>query len=192
MGATRGIVIAMLVVFTAAVAAAIVIAVSGGGTHPTGTRASSVTTSASSVSSTPTTSATATSTPRPTTAVTAAGVTAAEVESVVNAYVAAYNSRQPHALRALFSPSLVRRTGPGRPQNLARAMRVYRGQLGSEPNPDFVLSNVHVTTTPTGGRATADYAVTILGQRQQGTITFGLTPHGNGLLVDEIVISSHP
>jgi Protein of unknown function (DUF2510) len=130
--------------------------------------------------------ATSTTTAATTTTTAPAPITAAAVNSLLNAYVAAYNSRSGPALRRLFAPTLVRRANGGAPQNLDRAMAVYRAQFATTPNPGLTLANVHIT--PGAGVATAGayFGVYAHGRRTRGKIAFHIVPSGSGLLIDQL------
>ena len=118
-------------------------------------------------------------------------MTAAEVTNAVQAYVAAYNARSIAALGALFSPTLVRRAGAGRPQNLATALALYRGQFAVQPNPDLVLANVKVAPGVGQASAGASFGVYAHNRRTRGKIAFHFTASGPVLLIDQLNIHVH-
>jgi hypothetical protein len=137
-----------------------------------------------------------TSTPRTTTTTTTTTttpsfLTAAAVTRAVNAYVAAYNARSIPALRNLLSPLLIRRANNGAPQNLTRAIAVYRGQFAAEATPDLVLAGVRVE--PGAGQATAGahFGVYAHNRRTRGRIAFHLVPSGSGLVIDQLNVHDH-
>ncbi len=171
------------------VVAGVIIAASGSSTKRSHTASPVVLTTVRSLTprtATPTSTATTTIT-----TFTPVHVTAAAVTRALNAYVVAYNARSITALRSLFSPALIRRANNGAPQDLTRAMAVYRGQFSTEANPQLALAGVRVA--PGAGHATAGayFGVYAHNRRTRGTIAFHFVPSGSGLLIDQLNVHDH-
>jgi len=159
--------------------------------HTSTTRRTSTTRSTSTTKHTSTTRSTSTTKSTTTTTGASTPVTAAAITAVVNAYVAAYNSHNIAALRALMSPQLVRHGGNGPPQNLAQALAIYQAQFAAEPNPQLRLAGLHVLPGVGAGSAGARSGVNSHGQRTRGTIAFHMTQTGPRLLIDQLVVRNH-
>ncbi len=178
----RNLIAGLVAVIVVVIIAVVIIAAAGSSKKTNHAASSGASTTARTLTSL-TTTATSTAT-----TTTPALLTAAAVTQAVNAYVAAYNARSTRALRRLFSPSLIRRSDDGAPQNLARAMAVYRGQFSAEATPDLVLAGLRVT--PGAGQATAGayFGVYAHNRRTRGKIAFHFVPSGSGLRIDELNI----
>lgn len=118
-------------------------------------------------------------------------VTTNAAASVVDAYVAAYNSRHIDRLQALFAPTLTRVIeGSSHVQGLSGTMAVLRSQLRGPGDLALVLRDEHVSLGPGDvATATASYGVNINGRRQRGTLTLHLVASGGALLIDRIALA---
>jgi hypothetical protein len=118
-------------------------------------------------------------------------LTAAAITGVVNGYVSAVNHRNLPALTALLSPQLVRHAGNGPPQNLARALTLYRAQFAAEANPGLKLGGLHVAPGAGQGSAGARFGINQHGGRTRGTIAFHMAQSGPRLLIDQLIVRNH-
>jgi len=171
--------------------ATVILATSSSGSHSHQAAAVSTTTAARPPTSTRATTTAPSTTTSATASVTAIAVTGPAITKAVDAYVAAYNARSIRQLGALFSPQLVRRTGAGEVQNLARALVVYSGQFAAETTPQLALAGVYVVPGAGQGGAGARFGVYAHGHRTRGTISFHFTQTGSRLLIDRLDIRDH-
>jgi len=181
---SRGRIVARVVVSLVVIAAAIVIAAVASNSSSSKHTANSSHSTSAHTSSGSTTSHTSTST-------TPTAVTAAAITALTSGYASAINHRNLPALTALFAPSLVRRGGNGQPQNLAKALALYKAQFAAEANPQFKLSGLHVAPGTGQGSAGGRFGLNQNGQRSRGTIAFHMTQMGPRLLIDQLVLRNH-